>query len=171
MASLSSTRENPDLNILAARQFIGTAQVDISCLKFFQGRQTDHWVVDNLLRVFSQSGCLRYDLDNYVPVLVFKEELQRALWTSGLTQSALKNAVKERLLCLLKVVEDQKLYCSHGRHRVEAAKSFFLEQEDHWWTIKLFLVQSKGTRSIRFEHSTAEYVSRQVWKACSPMEG
>lgn len=125
MASLSSTRENPDLNILAARRFIGTARVDISCLKFFQGRQTDYRVVDNLLRVFSQSGCLRYDPDNYVPVLIFEEELQRALRASSLAQSTLKNAVKERSLSFLKVVKDQKLSCAQGRYRVEAAKSFF----------------------------------------------
>lgn len=102
MASLSSVRENRDLNILAARRFIGTARADISCLAFFQGRQRDHLVVYNLLRVFSQNGCLRHDPDNYVPVLITDADLKKALRASGLGQSALRHTAQEQALCFLK---------------------------------------------------------------------
>lgn len=151
MASLFSEEENRNLNMLAARRLIGTARADISCLEFFQGRQTDHHVVQTLLTVFSQAGCLRHDPDNYVPVLITKGNLRKALRASGLSQSALRNTARETPLCFLKVAKNQMLSCAHGRQRKEAAKSFFAEQQDRWWIIKVFLVNPDGAKSARFD--------------------
>lgn len=90
MGSLSSAREDRNLHILAAKRLIGTARVDISCLNFFQGRQRDHRVVDYLSGVFLQNDCLRYDPDNFVPVLITRRDLDKALCASGLDDSDLK---------------------------------------------------------------------------------
>ena len=150
MASLYSDKADRNLNALVARQLIGTARADVSCLDFFQGRQTDHQVVKHLLEVFCQIGCRRYDPDNFIPVLITKADLNIALQASGLNRTALQGQVQEGLPHILKTAKKQTLSCAHGRHRIEAAKQF-LPEDDQRWTIKIFLVKSKSSALASFD--------------------
>jgi hypothetical protein len=147
MAYPSSDKDDRASNVLADSRYIGTARADISCLTFSQGRQTDHQIVEELITVFGQKRCRRYEPGNYIPVLISKANLKRALKASKLKRAALQSPAEDGSLCFLRTAKKQKLFCFHGRHRIEAAKRF-LPDKDQWWTIRVYLVESDGTQTI-----------------------
>lgn len=143
MAFLSCDKDDRDSNLLATKRFIGTARTDISCLEFIKPREIDHPHVEHLVSVFQKTRCRRYDPENFIPVLITQAKLKRALRVSDLTQTSLRNAAPDGSLCFLKTAKNQKLSCVRGQHRIKAAENF-LHKSDHWWTIKIFLVESEG---------------------------
>ena len=144
MALPSCDQDDRKLDILAARCFIGTAQVDISCLTFLEGRQIDSRIVDDLVSSFQKTRCRRYESDNFIPVLITKSSLRRALRISNLNQTDLRTPAHDGCPRSLKAAKKQKFTCAHGRHRINAAERF-LGPDDRWWPVKLFLTESKGT--------------------------
>jgi hypothetical protein len=144
MAFPACDQDDRDLDILATKCFVGTARVDISCLKFLEGRQIDNRIVQDLVRGFQQVRCRRYDPDNFIPVLITESNFQRALRVSDINQTALKNSSQDGSFYFLKTAKNQKLVCAHGRHRIKAAEQF-LDPNDRWWPVKLFVVDSHGT--------------------------
>lgn len=146
MAFPSSDKDDRASNVLADNRFIGTARADISYLTFIEGRQIDNQIVEKLITVFQQKRCRRYEPENYIPVLITKENLKRALKASKLKRAALQSPAKDGSLRFLKPAKNQELFCLHGRHRIEAAKKF-LPDTDQWWTIRVYLVESDGTQT------------------------
>ena len=134
MAFTSSDTNDCVINALADNQFIGTARADISTLEFIKGRQIDNLIVENLITVFQQKRCRRYEPEDYIPVLVTKANLKRA---------ALQSPAEDGSLCLLRTAKNQKLSCLHRRHRIKAAENF-LPDKDQWWTVRIYLVASDG---------------------------
>ena len=53
---------------------------------------------------------------------------------------------------ILKTAKKQTLLYVYRRHYIEAAKQFLLK-DNQWWTIKIFLVKSKGLALASFDLS------------------
>jgi hypothetical protein len=146
MACLYSEADDRATNVLADQRLIGTARANISSLEFIEGRQIDDRIVKNLINVFQQERCRRYDPENYIPVLLTQANLRRVLRSSKLTKADLKRPAHDGSLCLLKTAKNQMLRCLHGRHRIKAAEQF-LPYDDRWWTIRIYLIKSDGTHT------------------------
>lgn len=155
-------------NVLIESRFIGTARAKISSLRFVQGRQINKRIVDRLTSVFQQERCRRYESENYIPVLLTKDNLKQVLKSSKLKKDALKRPSEDGTLHLLRAKKAQ-LLCLHGRHRIEAAKNF-LPREDQWWTVRVYVGKSDGTHTTPFMPSHAANTgSRGVCNAHKPL--
>jgi hypothetical protein len=56
-------------NVLIDNRFVGTARAKISSLKFIKGRQINKRIVDELISVFQQERCRRYEWVEPIEVL------------------------------------------------------------------------------------------------------
>lgn len=153
MASSVSDCGDRELNLLAARCFVGTARVDIPCLGFLEGREIDNRIVQDLVTSFEQTRCRRYEQDNFIPVLISTSNLTKALRASNISRADLRTTRQEGTFRHLKPAKNQKFSGVHGRHRIKAAEQF-LDASDWWWPVKLFQVDSKGTTTAPdFDHA------------------
>ena len=125
------------------KSFIGTARVRIDCLQFDEGRQVDSQSVKRLLRLFEETKCQRYNPDHYVPAIVNLPQLKRILRASKLNRNALKVPSEDGTWPFLNLEPSHKLICVHGKHRIRAAE-LFLDPDDRWWTVRLFLESLDG---------------------------
>ena len=117
---------------------VGIVHVDISSLAFrddIGSRELNKATVKRLVRVFN-ARCSPDTIENQIPAYIQPEELSRLLQTSQLTRTALQTSLLGRPYPRLDLGQD-KLYCLHGRHRLQAAARV-LEPEDRWWTIRLY---------------------------------
>jgi hypothetical protein len=155
MAFPTCDQDDRELNILAASSFVGTARVDISCLEFLDSRQLDGRIVEELVSNFQQTRCRRYESENFIPVLITKAGLERALRVSNINRTDLKTPAQDGSFRFLKAAKNQKFSCIHGQHRIRAAEQF-LDPRDRWWPVKLFLPNSKGRhRDSIVEHANS----------------
>ncbi|KAM3066488.1 hypothetical protein ACMFMG_011986 [Clarireedia jacksonii] len=122
-------------------KFLGVGRISISSLEFDDGRPIDPLIIEKLKELYTNTSCRRYDASNYVPVLVTKIQLKALLRTSGKTQQDIKNLSSDGTLPWLS--SKKRLLCPHGQHRVKAAEQF-LPKADHWWTIEIYIIPSKG---------------------------
>lgn len=135
-------------NQLAARKFLGTARVDLSSLRFIQGREIVPQIVHELVGVFRATGCRRFDIENHVPVLISPSELSTALDASSLNRKDLSKRSQDGSLPFLKPGDNKLFSGIHGRHRIRAATRF-LDPNDRWWVISLYLVDNTGKNRQR----------------------
>lgn len=155
MAFPSCDEDDRNLDMLAARCLVGTARVNISCLKFLDGRQIDGRIVQDLVNSFEQTRCRRYEPDNFIPVLITTSKLRRALRASNISRTDLRTTRQDGTFHILKPAKNQRFSCAHGRHRIKAAEQFF-DSSDWWWPVKLFLTDSKGTHDNPiFDHANS----------------
>jgi hypothetical protein len=155
MAFPARDQDDRELNILAAERFVGTVRVAISCLQFLDARQLDPRVVKELVSNFQQTRCRRYESENFIPVLITKSDLDRALRVSDINRTDLKTPDQEGSFRFLKAAKRQNFTCVYGQHRIRAAEQF-LDPRDRWWPVKLFIPKSKGRyRDSNVEHANS----------------
>lgn len=124
--------------------FRGSARIQLKHLQFEekieQRRSGDDFHldtknVDRLTHIFEIEGCLRLDVDNYVPAIIGEETLQDSIRTSGLKDGS--ELLDRRVPPKLRLPPALKLQCLHGRHRIAAANEFLLPG-DKWWVVDLY---------------------------------
>ena len=134
----SDTFAVPGMDLLAERSrlFYGSVKVWLSQLVYedllTNPRQLDPKNVNRLLEIYRLEGCHRFDLKHRIPALIDKLTLDRALQKSSVTPSTLNSVEEPQLLDF-----GRGIVYLHGRHRLEAAKTF-LEADDKWWVVDLF---------------------------------
>jgi len=133
-------------------QFRGTARIKLSSLRADQARATREQFllpknVRRLHSIFVTEGCRRLAAENHIPALISREDLEAAIHRSGTTQSALLHSTDEEPPELQLPFEP--LVYLHGRHRIQAAREFFVEGDD-WWTVDLYLDSWSKNSSCRY---------------------
>lgn len=124
---------------------VGIVHVDISSLAFKDDiglRELDKALVTRLAQVF-KAGCSPDTAENHIPAYIQPEQLSHILRASQLTAADLQASLLGRPYRRLELGQD-KLYCLHGRHRLQAAL-VALEPEDCWWTIRLYSFEPGNT--------------------------
>ena len=84
--------------------------------------------VQRLIHVFELEGCFRDDHENRIPALVSRKALKRV----GVVPS------RHGAVSLVKQLPGGPLKGLHGRHRHAAAKEYFLDASERWWTVDLY---------------------------------
>lgn len=109
-----------------------------------KSRQLNQKNVKRLIKVFELEGCRRLDSENHVPALISNRALSILLEFVTEGEVRLKASDKQP------VSSDNLggLTYLHGRHRLEAAKSF-LPANEKWWVVE------ESVQSIRDEHLNA----------------
>ena len=95
-------------------------------------RSIDARNVERIVNIFYlQAGCDRvnYPVDAYID----GNTLTRALHSASLEPADLGSAEPR----FLPLPSGSPAVCMHGKHRLEAGRSF-LEEEDRWWTVHLY---------------------------------
>jgi Protein of unknown function (DUF3723) len=116
--------------------FLGTAKVYLQHLQIDTSNTftLDEKNVKRILGIFEIQGCLRLDVENYVPVLISRGALEASFTESDVEPQDLYNYDD---LKLLRFGEHVRLRVLHGRHRLRAAQHF-LQGDDRWWVVDLY---------------------------------
>lgn len=120
------------------RAYLGKARIGIYQLTFaldgiYEARPLDTKNVARLVKTFEMEGCSRLDPDHHVPALISRIALSNAF-----PRVNSSGACKENFDDIPNIVVDEPLVCLHGQHRLAAAAQF-LEPEDKWWIVDLYL--------------------------------
>ena len=128
-----------DQSKLKATYFRGVVRVQLDALNFHplvqqKRRKVSQKNVRQLQKIFEKVGCLRLQEENFINAVVDDASLDDAV--------AISQVSRNELLCLregqeLPLLRLRRVECLSGRHRIGAAKAF-LDENDHWWTIRLF---------------------------------
>jgi hypothetical protein len=86
-----------------------------------------------LLEIFSGYSCQRLAHENRIPVLISPKYLQQALEAANLPLGSIKDVEPP----FLDLPHEPALLALSGRHRWEAAKKFYNEPQDRWWSVSL----------------------------------
>lgn len=119
----------------------GLAKVILDHLEFEDGnvqggRYLDERNVRRLVEVFGIEGCKPFEPEHRISALVRNEYLQEALELSGISETDLfqnQDSTPE-----LRFGANRVLRCLFGKHRVEAARSFYADPKDRWWIVELY---------------------------------
>ena len=119
------------------KAFCGCAKIPLRSLRpedlLTNPRQLDPKNITRLLNVFRLEGCLRLEPEHHVPAIVNPQALDDALRSHNLGRASLKT-LEEPVSIDFRVA----ITYLHGAHRLEAA-SQFLQGEDKWWIVDLYL--------------------------------
>ena len=109
------------------KAFCGIFRISLCKLEYenldVNSRQLDVKNVKRLQKIFELKGCLRLELDNYIPALIFRSLL-----------SNLSNLIDEsaNLIVELSMFDSSiSLRCFHDKHRIEVARQH-LALTDKW---------------------------------------
>jgi hypothetical protein len=120
-----------------AMSFRGTARVRFEHLTFPSPiRLLDKRIVASLERDFTVAGCLQHELDYGIPAIIDDQTLEPALGMLGINKDTFR-ANSSHHPRELKLGDEVRLECLHGRHRILAATSS-LPLSDQWWTVDLY---------------------------------
>jgi hypothetical protein len=137
-----------ELNPFIANGLIGVVNVHFSLLSFYEGREVDPIIVENLVEIFRKScyGC-NWDVEqNYILAVISELQLEEMLRTNSLTRKDLRKTIFLRCNRLTISISTFKLHYIQGKHRIKATKKF-LSLIDTWWTIKLYCLNRIGKLS------------------------
>jgi hypothetical protein len=120
--------------------YLGTVCIDLEGLEFSSElvREKNEKIIDSLKAKFKKEGCYRLEPRNRVPALIEQSDFLAVLDLSKLTPSNLLDNPEETPP-RLKLPQDLRLSCLHGRQRIEAAKAVLRKPKDRWWTIDLYI--------------------------------
>ena len=128
---------------------VGIVRVDISLIDFptvgddsgFETREFDAQIAERLAVVYADRrwGCDRMSPKNHLRADIDAAKLDSILRGGQITMEDLARSLKERIYPRIYFL-DHKILCPHGQHRTGAARKF-LDPDDQWWTIDLYLFQ------------------------------
>lgn len=122
------------------KAYLGAARISLDNIYFapHASRLDNDRCEARLLNLFRDYSCDRDAYENRIPVAVSQELLQRALEDARMPMSCIREAVPP----FLPLPPDTKILALRGRHRWKAAKRFYNEPTDRWWTVVLFDAES-----------------------------
>jgi hypothetical protein len=119
------------------RAFLGSVKISLDKLRPEDNtrapRQLSEVGVTRLLDRFQREGCLRHDAHNYVPALISHSDIpinNFRVDTVGIVSC--EDPGDPPVYC-----PDQPLVYLDGKHRLEAARRFFIPSE-RWWIVNLY---------------------------------
>ena len=120
-------------------RYVGLARVNLNSLSFdlalhHAHRERSEKAVARLLRIYELEGCRRLDHCNYISGNVSASSLNQALQSSAVQRGQLPER-GDRTIPRLNI---NKVDCLHGLHRILAAERFLTEEDDRWWTVRLY---------------------------------
>ncbi|KAI9750727.1 MAG: hypothetical protein M4579_006344 [Chaenotheca gracillima] len=138
MANICS--KDQEINAIETQYYRGTVRIAISQTRFDHSRvdaqrTVSEKNVSRLLQIFKLEGCLRLDAENHVCAIIDEKSLTRALSDSHLTLETILQRHDDGSFPFLNIHEP--IECLYGQHRIQAGKKF-LDDNDQWWTVKLF---------------------------------
>lgn len=132
-------------------KYQGSARVKISDIHF-NGSNCEFLDLKNVERlcgIFRKTRCQRFELTNYVPVVVSRQALMEAINDAGVSAHSLIQSVGKDLP-ILKFPGGQ-LTGLHGRHRL-CAGAKVLAPAERWWTVDIYL----NGNSLHGKHSLSD---------------
>jgi hypothetical protein len=121
--------------LIKTRAYLGAARVPLESLRFSSigSRMPNEDCEKRLLEIFSGYSCQRLAHENRIPVLISPKYLQQALEAANLPLGSIKDVEPP----FLDLPHEPALLALSGRHRWEAAKKFYNEPQDRWWSVSL----------------------------------
>ncbi|KAI9893034.1 MAG: hypothetical protein M1814_000918 [Vezdaea aestivalis] len=101
--------------------------------------------VEQLVYQFEDEGCHRYDPENFVPCCMTRDRWSKAVEKASLDSVSLKSP-KLSDPPLLPLPERSWLVPLRGRHRIEAARRFF-DDDDAWWILNVYCLDQSSRES------------------------
>lgn len=129
-----------DEEIQVARErrvkYQGTAKVNIAQIQLSPPlpQNLDSSNLDRLRVIFRNHGCRRLEVNNFVPVIVSRRALERAITERNLSENALMSPEESPILHF----EQGEIQALHGRHRLQVA-SEVLAPIERWWMVEIYL--------------------------------
>ncbi|PYH76418.1 hypothetical protein BO82DRAFT_426169 [Aspergillus uvarum CBS 121591] len=119
-------------------KYLGTAKVKLNQIQFDPPlpRDLDPKNVSRLREIFRKNRCRRLDVDNHVPAVVSRHNLDVALRKANI--SALSQLTNNRDQLPLLDFPTGELQALHGRHRIQAGAEL-LPPADRWWSVDIYL--------------------------------
>ncbi len=120
------------------RKPLGIIQVPVNAFEFIPGvgRDLDHGIVDNLVRLFRQVRCRPKKWDHHVEGLIDLRMYYEILFTLNLSrQQFLETAARGRAYPKVRL-PPRSIVCLQGKQRLAAAKSRF--GGEYFWTVRLY---------------------------------
>ena len=127
--------------------FLGIVQVPLSNIRFMGGvgqRPYDEKHSSRLSKLFSSTSINHADHNHWIEGYVDHSAVQALLQKLGSTLQQLRQMNEEGSYLLL---FDQVIFYTHGRHRIEAARSIHPESS---WTVRL------SSADLKYVHSNAK---------------
>jgi uncharacterized protein DUF3723 len=130
---------NSELNFMKTKEnaLLGAARVPLDSLYFpprAEARVQNPKNEERLLEVFRNYRCERLDRQRRIPVTVSAIYLKSVVQISGLPPQSLFAAEPP----FLNLPCETPVRALRGRHRWEAAKRYYLDPQDRWWTVTFY---------------------------------
>jgi hypothetical protein len=136
-------------------KYRGTASIKIDALRFTYDKKGNPDHENNVKRlkiVFRDEGCQRLKLQNHIPGIISRSNLDAAISLSGISPALLLADTYPKL----DLPAGCHLECLHGQARVQAAEQF-LPEGDERWTVDLYLAGGTIRQSTRQGVSVTYY--------------
>jgi hypothetical protein len=114
-------------------KFRGLARIEFSALQFDPDRALSVQNIKRLQRIYKLEGCQRQDDRNFVDALIDDaqfEEISRQ-------QPLAFQTVPPQVWNTAPIIDNVKLRCLTGQHRIKAADEYF-DANDRWWVARLY---------------------------------
>ncbi|OCL03052.1 hypothetical protein AOQ84DRAFT_420650 [Glonium stellatum] len=151
LARIAMDASADEIARVKAQFFRGIAQIDLTALNFDHPlarnyhRQPSSKKIARLKNIFTLENCLRSDEENFIDAIVDDDMLAEALQVSGLEANAFRHRPEGMEIPRLLI---SHVDCLNGLHRTCAAKRH-LDQNDQWWTVRLFSKELSTAASKR----------------------
>jgi hypothetical protein len=138
MDPLRFTERDTRLATERRSKFQGTAKVNLEQIYFDPqtSRQLDNKNVERLCRIFREEDCQNLALENRVPAVVARHDLETALQAANISAMQLLTNEPSKLAFLQ--FHSRQLQGLHGRHRIEAGLAVLLRPY-RVWAVDLYL--------------------------------
>lgn len=138
MESLQFTQREAQLATERRLKYQGSARVNLAEIHFdlHSSRQLDRRNIERLSNIFREEGCQNLTVENRIPAIISRQNLDVALAMANVSAQALL-ASPESEMPHLRFPAGQ-LHGLHGRHRL-AAGFEVLPPGRRWWVVDLYL--------------------------------
>lgn len=105
--------------------------------------------LERLRGIFRKDGFRRLEVNNFVPVVVSRRALDRAISKANISAQDLLNSGDQPHLLEF---DSKEVLALHGRHRLQVG-SELLAFVERWWTVDIYLDGKRYATSIKTNHS------------------
>ncbi|PYH40586.1 uncharacterized protein BP01DRAFT_361090 [Aspergillus saccharolyticus JOP 1030-1] len=130
------------------KAWLGTAKIPLDSLEFpvHESRMDNRRCETRLLKLFREQSCERYAYDNYITAVIRRKDLLQALQESNMTIESLHQSEPP----FLEIPSGLPIMGLRGKHRWMAARKYFSNPADRWWTVLFFDLDAVSSKTLKF---------------------
>jgi hypothetical protein len=133
VAGMSGSMAVPNFAGQKHLKFRGLARIEFGGLRFDSERALSTQNIKRLQRIYKLEGCQRQDDRNFVDALIDNEQFEEI----SRQQPLAFQTVPPQAWSAAPIVNNVKLRCLTGQHRIKAADGY-LDANDRWWIARLY---------------------------------